>query len=116
MHNSTAPFPLGGKLINPIGAGITTSDSKNSVILALNVRNGHKLIPLCSKTKQELSFVKTTKLINQLELMTWIILEYLLQCSVSWTEGYVVRMSKEVRVELSFVPLGKEGFATMGSC
>lgn len=67
MHNSTAPFFLGVKLINQIAG---TSDSKNSVLLALSVRNSHKLTSLCSKTKKELSFVNTTKLINQLELMT----------------------------------------------
>lgn len=76
MHNSTAPFLLGGKL-NQIAGGTATSDSKNSVKLALNVRNRHKLTPLCSKTKKELSFIKATKSINQLEFMTWKIFDYL---------------------------------------
>lgn len=97
MHNLTAPFLLGRKLINQIAGGITTSNSKNSVVLALDVRNRHKLTPLCSKTKEELSFAKTKKLINQFELMTWIIFEFLFpQCTVNWTESYVVWMRKEV--------------------
>lgn len=104
VYNSTLPFLLGGKLINPIAWWMIGSDSKNSGILALHITNRHKLTPLCSKTRNELSFVKTTKLINPsgidgldnfltLAKQTQVCL--FPQCTVSWTEGYVVWMKEE---------------------
>lgn len=82
------------------------SDSKNNGIFALHIINRHKLTPLfLPKTKNELSFVKTTKLINQsgidgldnflmLTKQTWVCL--FPQCTVSWTEGYVMRMRRAI--------------------
>lgn len=90
----------------------------------MHITNRHN--HFCSKTRNELSFVKMTKLINPsgidgldnfLMLAKQTQVSLFPQCTVSWTEGYVVWMKEETMDQRFHMPLwGKKVLPQRGQC